>query len=149
MSIVEKLNQHLPASAEHNKIYGQEIEWNVQCIGKVQELNAMLEIPGIFAVREASALESTSSLLNVRESGGSFSVNPNYLMHVENVSFEDLMLTIDSRCLESIISDFLAAMELRYKNFDGIHFVESGVVFVKNPINKALANSFLNKASHV
>lgn len=142
MSICDAVEKCLPKDADENKIFLYETAWKVFCIDNCSEENELNDFSGLLTALTINTARNWADKLAVKEVNVSFELNPNYLLHVSDVSLGELIEKADCFSTELLVSELLKAMELRNKNFDGIHFVLDNIIFVKSPSARMNCNSF-------
>ncbi|WOC25921.1 hypothetical protein LY624_15285 [Pseudoalteromonas sp. N1230-9] len=147
MPLSEQILKYLPVNAEDNAqhindICFNSVSWTIYTAGNFQNPIELMELLGVFTVLDTKKALDLASKLGNGSVSGRFDINPNYLLHVTDISFYDLISDYKDRDQEFLVKECFKALEARDKKFDGIHFVKDGIIFIQKPAARMCKSTF-------
>jgi len=142
MKAYEILAPYLPVNAEQNMKIQDATCWRVFCTEYHSNEEEFMDSVGMLTARNVDTASAIGKLFSKTEVQGSFTLNCDRLLHVNEMSFKTLMAIVKPNSLETLINELLMSMSNHYSGFEGIHFSQDGVVFVKHPRKSMNCNSF-------
>lgn len=142
MKAYEILAPYLPVNAENNEKIHDATCWRVFCTEFYSNADEFMDSVGMLTTRNIDSAIAIAQLFGKAEVQGSFTLECNRLLHVNGMSFKTLMTIAKPNSQETLIDELLMSINNYYNGFEGIHFSQDGVVFVKQPRRSMNCNSF-------
>lgn len=142
MKVAEILAPHLPANADRNGKIHDATCWRLFSTKHFSTEDEFVDSVGMLTALDIDSANTIAQLFGETQVQGSFTLNCNRLLHVNGMTFKTLMTIAKPNSLDTLINELLMSMCDHYPGFEGIHFSQDGVVFVKNPRKSMNCNSF-------
>ena len=103
-SLNDYIKNKLPKSAEENKLYDTRI-WTVHGVGNFYSADEFMDSTAMLTSLEANDAKRIAEHFNIKITNNRFSVYSSNLLHLDGVSFKELIKKYSTKSLHDIISE--------------------------------------------